>query len=46
LWGKHTVLMVITPLLGFAGDTFVSSKTLAIAGLEKLNQFKYSYKKI
>jgi len=46
LWGKHTVLMVITPLLGFAGDTFVSSKILAIAGLEKLNQFKYSYKKI
>ena len=46
LWGKHTVLMVITPLLGIAGDTFVSSKILAIAGLEKLNQFKYSYKKI
>lgn len=45
-WGKHIVLMVITPLLGFAGDTFVSSKFLAIAGLEKLNQFKYSYKKL
>ena len=46
LWGKHAVVMIITFLLGFAGDTFVSSKILAIAGLEKLNQFKYSYKKL
>lgn len=46
LWGKHTVLMIVTPLLGLAGDTFVSSKILAVAGLEKLNHFKYNYKKL
>ena len=44
-WGRHTVVMVATPLLCVAADTYMSSRELAVAGLEKLGQFKYSYKK-
>jgi len=46
LWGKHTVIIVSTPLLGYAGEIFLSSRSLAVAGLEKLDSYKYSYKKL
>jgi hypothetical protein len=46
LWGKHTVVVIATPLLGYSGETYLSSRSLAIGGLEKLHFFKYSHKKL
>jgi hypothetical protein len=46
LWGKHTVIIIATPLLGYAGETYISSRSVAMAGLEKLDLFKYSHKKL
>lgn len=45
VWGRHTVVLIATPLLAVAGEMFISSRTLATAGLNKLAQFKYSYRK-
>jgi hypothetical protein len=45
-WGRHLVLLVSQPLLCVAADTYVSSKTLAHEGIDKLTKFKYSYKKV
>ena len=45
-WGRHLILIVAQPLLCIAADTYVSSSKLAQEGLEKLNRFKYSHRKV
>ena len=45
-WGRHTVLIVSVPLLSFAAETYLGSRELALGGLDKLNKFKYTHRKV